>query len=232
MVRGISRTLLGFADRAGPRLAPMALAQDAPVRVRGTIERVEGDTYIVKARNGDELKVKLAEKAGVSAVIAATLADIKPGTYVGIAGMPQTDGSQKALEVLIFPEAMRGAGDGHRGWDLQASSTMTNGNVEQSAVSTDGQVLTIKYKDGEKKIVVPSEYPDRCLCAGRQGASSSRARRFSSPPPSSSPTARCKRRACSRARHRPADVGGASKSLRVRNGRKACPVGCGARCAP
>ena len=134
-------------------------AQEARVRVRGTIERVEGDTYIVKARNGDELKIKLAEKAGISAVVAATLADIKPGTYVGIAGMPQADGSQRALEVLLFPEAMRGAGDGHYGWDLQASSTMTNGNVEQSAVSTDGQVLTVKYKDGEKKIVVPPDVP-------------------------------------------------------------------------
>ena len=134
-------------------------AQEARVRVRGTIERVEGDTYIVKARNGDELKIKLAEKAGVSAVVAATLADVKPGTYVGIAGMPQADGSQRALEVLLFPEAMRGVGDGHYGWDLHASSTMTNGNVEQSAVSTDGQVLTVKYKDGEKKIVVPPDVP-------------------------------------------------------------------------
>ena len=145
--------------------APMALAQER-VRVRGTIDRVEGDTYVVKARNGDELKVKLAEKAGISAVIAATLADIKPGTYVGIAGMPQADGSQRALEVLLFPEAMRGVGDGHYGWDLQASSTMTNGNVEQSAVSTDGQVLTIKYKDGEKKIVVPPGIPIVAFAAG------------------------------------------------------------------
>jgi len=101
----------------------------------------------------------LAEKAGVSAVVAATLADIKPGTYVGIAAMPQADGSQRALEVLLFPEAMRGVGDGHYGWDLQASSTMTNGNVEQSAVSADGQVLTVKYKDGEKKILVPADIP-------------------------------------------------------------------------
>jgi hypothetical protein len=145
--------------------APMALAQER-VRVRGTIDRVEGDTYVVKARNGDELKVKLAEKAGVSAVIEAKLADIKPGTYVGIAGMPQADGSQRALEVLLFPEAMRGVGDGHYGWDLQASSTMTNGNVEQSAVSTDGQVLTIKYKDGEKKIVVPPGIPIVAFAAG------------------------------------------------------------------
>jgi hypothetical protein len=137
----------------------MAAAQETRVRVRGTIEKVDGDTYIVKARNGDELKIKLAEKAGVSAVVAATLADIKPGTYVGIAAMPQADGSQRALEVLLFPEAMRGVGDGHYGWDLQASSTMTNGNVEQSAVSADGQVLTVKYKDGEKKILVPADIP-------------------------------------------------------------------------
>jgi hypothetical protein len=141
--------------------APTAsvLAQDAPVRVRGTIDRVEGDTYIVKARGGAELKVTLAEKAMVVALIKASLSDIKQGSYVGVSGMPQADGSQKALEVHIFPEAMRGVGDGHRGWDLQPTSTMTNGNVEQATASSDGQVLMLKYKDGEKKIVVSSDTP-------------------------------------------------------------------------
>jgi hypothetical protein len=139
--------------------APPANAQEAPVRVRGTIDRVEGDIYIVKARGGGELKVKLADKATVVALTKASLADIKQGSYVGVAGMPQADGSQKALEVHIFPEAMRGTGDGHRGWDLQPSSTMTNGSVEQTAASSDGQVLTLKYKDGEKKIVVPPDAP-------------------------------------------------------------------------
>ena len=141
--------------------APTAsvLTQDAPVRVRGTIDRVEGDTYIVKARGGAELKVTLAEKAMVVALIKASLADIKQGSYVGVSGMPQADGSQKALEVHIFPEAMRGVGDGHRGWDLQPTSTMTNGNVEQATASSDGQVLMLKYKDGEKKIVVSSDTP-------------------------------------------------------------------------
>ncbi len=138
---------------------PMAVAQEQSVRVRGTIDRVEGDTYIVKARGGAELKVKLAQNATVVALTKASLADIKQGDYVGVAGMPQADGSQKALEVHIFPEAMRGTGDGHRGWDLQPSSTMTNGTVEQTAVSSDGQVLTLKYKDGEKKIVVPPDAP-------------------------------------------------------------------------
>jgi hypothetical protein len=134
-------------------------AQDKPVRVRGTIDRVEGDVYVVKARGGGELKVRLVDKAPVVAVVKASLADVKQGSYVGIASMPQTDGSQKALEVLIFPEAMRGAGEGHYGWDLQPSSMMTNGNVEQTVTSVDGQVLMVKYKDGDKKIIVPPDIP-------------------------------------------------------------------------
>jgi len=139
--------------------APVAVAQEASVRARGTIERVDGDTYVVKARNGSEHKVKLADNAMIVALTKASLADIKQGSYVGVSGMPQPDGSQKALEVHIFPDAMRGTGEGHRGWDLQPSSTMTNGAVEQTTASADGQVLTLKYKDGEKKIVVPADCP-------------------------------------------------------------------------
>src|SRR5215468_2083191 len=139
--------------------APLVSAQEAPVRVRGTIEKVEGDTYVVKARDGSELKLKLAANAAVVALVPATAADIKQGSYIGVAGMPQADGSQKALEVHIFPEAMRGVGDGHRGWDLQPSSTMTNGNVETAASAGDGQSLTLKYKDGEKKVSIPSGTP-------------------------------------------------------------------------
>jgi hypothetical protein len=139
--------------------APLAVAQEQSVRVRGTIDRVEGDTYIVKPRSGAEVKVKLPDNVMVVALTKASLADIKQGSYVGVAGMPQADGSQKALEVHIFPEAMRGTGDGHRGWDLQPSSTMTNGAVDQTAASADGQVLTLKYKDGEKKIVVSPDTP-------------------------------------------------------------------------
>jgi len=156
MFRITWRTLcaLGLVVSAG-----VASAQDAPVRVRGTIDRIEGDIYVIKARGGVELKVTLAEKPMVVALIKASLADIKAGSYVGVAGMPQADGSQRALEVHIFPESMRGVGDGHRGWDLQPTSTMTNGNVEQSSASSDGQVLTLKYKDGEKKILVPADTP-------------------------------------------------------------------------
>jgi hypothetical protein len=155
----MSRLHLGLFGIVGIlSFAPAAFAQE-PVRVRGTIERIEGDLYIVKTRAGPEVKVKLGEKPMVVALIKASLADIKQGSYVGVAGMPQADGSQRALEVHIFPEAMRGTGDGHRGWDLQPSSTMTNGAVEQTSASSDGQVLTLKYKDGEKKIVVTPQTP-------------------------------------------------------------------------
>jgi hypothetical protein len=139
-------------------VAVPAIAQDS-VRVRGAIERVEGDLYVIKTRAGAEVKVKLPDNVMVVALTKASLADIKQGSYVGVAGMPQPDGSQKALEVHIFPEAMRGTGDGHRGWDLQPSSTMTNGAVEQTAASSDGQTLTLKYKDGEKKILVGTDTP-------------------------------------------------------------------------
>jgi hypothetical protein len=138
---------------------PAAQAQDKPVRVRGTIERIEGDIYLVKARDGAELKVKLPDNVMVVSLTKASLADIKQGSYVGVSGMPQPDGSQKALEVHIFPDAMRGAGEGHRGWDLQPSSTMTNGAVGETTASAEGQILTLKYRDGEKKIVVTPETP-------------------------------------------------------------------------
>jgi len=134
-------------------LVASARAQDT-VRVRGTIERVEGPVYVIKSRDGAELKVALADNALVVAIVKASLADIKPGQFVGSTGMPQPDGSQKAIEVHIFPEAMRGTGEGHYAWDLQADSTMTNANVEESVAGVDGQTLTLKYKAGEKKIMV------------------------------------------------------------------------------
>jgi hypothetical protein len=145
--------MLGPAALTLAMLAPAARAQDT-VRVRGTIERVDGPLYVIKSRDGAELKVALADNALVVAIVKASLADIKPGQFVGSTGMPQPDGSQKAIEVHIFPEAMRGTGDGHYPWDLQTDSTMTNANVEESVAGVDGQTLTLKYKTGEKKIMV------------------------------------------------------------------------------
>jgi len=158
MLKGFVRLLTLSLGSLGVALS-LASAQDAPVRIRGTIDRVDGETYLVKARDGAELKLKLAPNAAVVALVQATAADIKQGSYIGVSGMPQADGSQKALEVHIFPESMRGVGDGHRGWDLQPSSTMTNGSVETTAAASDGQTVTLKYKDGEKKISIPPGIP-------------------------------------------------------------------------
>jgi hypothetical protein len=126
----------------------------SPVRLRGTVDRIEGPMYVMKLRDGTEAKVSLAENALVVAIVKASLSDIKQGSFVGSTGIPQADGSQKAIEVHIFPEAMRGTGEGHYPWDLRPQSTMTNANVEQTVAGVDGQTLTLKYKDGEKKILV------------------------------------------------------------------------------
>lgn len=140
--------------------APLAQAQDSPpVRIRGTIERADGATYVVKARDGAELKVTIAEKPQIAGIIKASLSDIKQNSFVGVTAMPRPDGSLKAVEVHIFPESMRGTGEGHYAWDLQPQSTMTNANVEQVVTAVDGQTLTLKHKDGENKITVPANAP-------------------------------------------------------------------------
>jgi hypothetical protein len=146
----------GLAIMALAAFGSTARAQDT-MRVRGTIERVDGATYFVKTRDGAELRITMIEQPVLVAIVKASLADIKPGLFVGSTGTPQPDGSQKAIEVHIFPEAMRGTGEGHYAWDLQPNSTMTNANVEQSVTGVDGQTLTLKYKNGEKKILVTQE---------------------------------------------------------------------------
>jgi hypothetical protein len=133
---------------------PAAWAQET-VRVRGTIERIDGVVYVVKARDGSSLRLTLAPNGGVAASVKSALSDIKPGSFIGVAALPLPDGSQRALEVHIFHESMRGSGEGHRPWDLQPKSTMTNATVEGIATTSDGRSLTLKYKDGEKRILVP-----------------------------------------------------------------------------
>ena len=156
----IARRTFGIAALALAFIATEALAQPAPqrVRVRGTIETVDGTTLTVKTRSGDTVTLKLPDNVGVVATMKRSLADIKPNDFVGIAAMPQDEGQpQRALEVLIFPEAMRGTGEGHRAWDLGPSSTMTNGTVADAVDKVEGNTLTVKYKDGEKTVVVTPE---------------------------------------------------------------------------
>lgn len=158
-MRKISGFAAGVAGLALFLTISSASAQQPPVRVRGTVEAVNGPVLSVKSRDGSMVKVKLTDNVVVRAVVKASLTDIKAGSFVGVTGMPQADGSQKAVEVHIFPEAMRGTGEGHRPWDLQPNSTMTNANVDVAVAGVNGPELTLKYKDGEKKVIVPPGIP-------------------------------------------------------------------------
>jgi hypothetical protein len=132
------------------------LAQDT-VRLRGAIEQVEGDLLLIKTREGNDVKLKLAANPGIAAVTKASMADIKSGSYIGVGAMPQPDGSLLAISVHIFSEAMRGVAEGHRPWDLRPNSSMTNATVENVVTGVNGQTVTLKYKEGEQKIVIPPD---------------------------------------------------------------------------
>ena len=143
--------------------------QPQTVRIRGQIEKFDGTTMNVKARNGDALQVKLVDPARVSALVKASLADIKVGSYIGVTAMPQPDGSQKAVAIHIFMESQRGVVPDRFGpWDLMPGSTMTNANVDSTVAGVDGQTLLVKYKDGEKKIVVPPNTPIVAVAPGNK----------------------------------------------------------------
>jgi hypothetical protein len=165
MTRRMLPTTLGRAMVLGAAFTwiattSAALAQQSPpVRIRGQIEKVDGNDLTIKSRDGATLNVKLADNARLMAFVPASLADIKPNSYIGVAAMPQPDGTQKAVSVHIFPESMRGTGEGFRPWDKAPGSTMTNAAVETTVSSVDGQVMTLKYKGGEKKVVVPPGTP-------------------------------------------------------------------------
>jgi len=151
----MTRRTLGASAAALLFAASFAAAQ-APqmVRVRATLEDVSAPMLTAKSRDGAEMKIKLADNAPVNEVVKASLSDIKADSYIAVTAMPQPDGTQKAVAILIFPEAMRGVGEGHRPWDLEPNSTMTNATVADQVAGTDGQTVTVKYKDGDKKILV------------------------------------------------------------------------------
>jgi hypothetical protein len=148
--------MLALASFASICLALPAAAQET-VRIRGTIEKVDGPVYVVKNRDGAELRLMVTDPQLYVAIVKSTMADIKPGQFVGATGVTQPDGSQKAIEVHIFPESMRGTGEGHYDWDLKPNTKMTNANVEQTVAGVEGPVLSVKYKDGEKKVLVTPE---------------------------------------------------------------------------
>jgi hypothetical protein len=122
--------------------------------VRGTIEQIDGDTMQVKGSNGTSVTVHLAQNAKIAVVSKASLADVKPGGFIGTAAMPRPDGSLQATEVHIFAESMRGTGEGNRAWDTGPGSSMTNGTVGQQVDNVQGNTLTVKYRGGEKAVTV------------------------------------------------------------------------------
>ena len=136
----------------------ISYGQDKPVRIRGTIEKVDGPNLEVKSREGKNLKVMVGDKARFTAIVKASLADLTPDTYIGVTAMPNADGSQQAVAIHIFQASQRGTGEGFRPWDLQPGSTMTNAAIATTVASTDGQVVTVRYKDkdkvDEKRVIV------------------------------------------------------------------------------
>jgi hypothetical protein len=147
--------------------ASVASAQQSPsVRIRGTIEAVDGPLLSIKTRDGSDLKVRVTDNVAVFGVVKTELANIKEGSYIGVTALPEPDGTQKAIAVHIFPENQRGAAEGFRPWDLRANSTMTNATVAETVKGTDGQNILVKYKDGEKKVVVPPNTPIVTFVAG------------------------------------------------------------------
>ena len=136
-----------------------AAAQAQTTRLRGTIETVSGESFAMVTRTGEHASVHLKAPYQIGALVKADLSDIKPGLFVGAAAAPGEGGTLKALEVHIFPEAMRGTGEGFRPFDLAPQSTMTNGNIAASVDSVDGPKLTVQYKGGEQTIVVDKATP-------------------------------------------------------------------------
>jgi hypothetical protein len=140
-------------------LAAAAQQPPTPTRVRGTIEGVDGDVLSVRSRSGEHVKLHMTSDAKVVGIIRIALADIKLGSFIGTTTVPGPEGRQDAVEVHVFPEDMRGTGEGSRPYDLRPNSTMTNATVAQTVAGNDGQTLMIKYKDGEKKVTVGPDTP-------------------------------------------------------------------------
>jgi hypothetical protein len=153
------RPLIAVAMVAVSTLYAIAQQPPSPSRVRGTIEGVDGDVIAVKSRGGEDVKLHTTSDMRVVGIVKISLADIKVGSFIGTTTVPGVDGTPSAVEVHVFPEEMRGTGEGSRPYDLKPNSTMTNATVAESVVGNDGHTLLIKYKDGEKKVVVTPETP-------------------------------------------------------------------------
>jgi hypothetical protein len=155
----LGRPLFAMAVVVASSLYALAQQPPTPSRVRGTIEGVDGDVLSVKSRSGEDVKLHMAGDMRVFGITKIPLSDVKVGSFIGATTVPGADGSQNAIEVHVFPEDMRGTGEGSRPYDLRPNSTMTNATVAESVAGNDGHTLMVKYKDGEKKVVVAPDTP-------------------------------------------------------------------------
>jgi hypothetical protein len=153
------RPLVAIAAVAASSLCAIAQQPPTPSRVRGTIEAVDGNVLSVKSRSGEDYKLHMAGDMRVAGMVKISLSDIKVGSFIGTTTVPGPDGGNNAIEVHVFPEDMRGTGEGSRAFDLRPNSTMTNATVAETVAGNDGHTLMIKYKDGEKKVVVSPDTP-------------------------------------------------------------------------
>jgi hypothetical protein len=153
------RPLVAVAMVAASTLYAIAQSPPSPTRVRGTIESIDGDTLAVKSRSGEDVKLHMTSDLKVLGITRISLADIKVGAFVGATTVPGPDGVTNAVEVHVFPENMRGTGEGSRPYDTRPNSSMTNATVAESVVGNDGHTLLVKYKGGEKKVLVSPETP-------------------------------------------------------------------------
>lgn len=156
MIRLARRTFAAVALLAA--IVPAA-AQQTPIRVRGRIEAVDGQMYTIKARDGQDVKIHVVDRPRITALVKASLDDIKPDSYIGIVSTTGPDGEQHATSVHIFPEAMRGTNEGQFAWDNGPKNLMTNGAVRTKVAAKDGQTLTLNVRDSEKKVVIDPTTP-------------------------------------------------------------------------
>src|ERR1700759_473816 len=159
MPRSYIRPLIAVAMVAASTAYAIAQKAPVPTRVRGAIEAVDGDMLTVKSRSGEDVKLHMTGDIRIVGITKISLSDIKVGSFIGTTTVPGPDGMPTAVEVHVFPENMRGTGEGSRPYDLKPNSTMTNATVAQQVAGNDGQTLMIKYKDGEKKVTVGPDTP-------------------------------------------------------------------------
>jgi hypothetical protein len=164
-----TRLLIAVAMLAVSTLHAAAQKAPTPTRIRGTLETIDGDVLNVKSRSGEDVKLHMTGNVLILGITKIALADVKVGSFIGTTTVPGPDGAPKAVEVHVFPENMRGTGEGSYAWDSRPNSTMTNATVSDSVAGVDGQTIMVKYKDGEKKVVVSQDTPIVTYVPGDKG---------------------------------------------------------------